>query len=76
MPDQLRFDKTIEKCRRGELPAPTHDPSALTIGDGTPCDGCGDTVDPRDQLRRVTVRGVLSLRFHAICFSAWSSFKA
>ena len=75
MPDQRRFDKTIEKTRGGELPAPTHDVSELSVGDGTPCDGCDETIEPRDQLRRINVRGVLRLRFQAICFSAWSAFK-
>lgn len=75
MPDQRRFDKTVEKMRRSGLPAATHDPRQMTVGDGTPCDGCGETIDPREQLHAVNVRGVLALRFHAECYSAWSTFK-
>jgi hypothetical protein len=75
MPDERRFDKTIEKMRRGLLPAATHDPRQITVGDGSPCDGCGETIDPREQLHGVNVRGVLALRFHEPCYAAWSTFK-
>lgn len=75
MPEQRRFEKTVAKTRRGGLPAPTHDPPELMIGDGTQCDGCEETIAPTDQLRRVSVRGVFALRFHDSCYTAWASFK-
>jgi hypothetical protein len=75
MPDQRRFEKTVEKMRRGALPAATHDPRQLSLGDGTRCDGCDETVEPSEGLVSVSVRGVLTLRFHEACYAAWSSFK-
>jgi hypothetical protein len=75
MPQQRRYEKTIDKARSGALPAATHDAREIVMGDGTPCDGCSETIEPRDQLYRVNVRGVLALRFHDICYNAWSTFK-
>lgn len=71
MPDLQRARKTEHKIRRGELPAPTTDAPTLTIGDGSQCDGCGDTIEPREQCSELNVRGVLFLRFHTDCYSAW-----
>lgn len=75
MPDVRRSEKTVDKVRRGGLPTATHDPRQLSVGDGTPCDGCGETVEPSEQLLSVSVRGVLTLRFHETCYAAWSSVK-
>lgn len=75
MPDQRRFEKTIEKTRHGGLPAPTDDPRQLSFGDGTPCSGCGETVEPSGGLVSVSIIGVLTLRFHEGCYAAWATFK-
>jgi hypothetical protein len=75
MPEQRRFEKTLDKMRGGGLPAPTHDPRQLNPGDGSPCDGCEETIEPSEGLLTVSIRGVLTLRFHEACYIAWSSFN-
>jgi hypothetical protein len=76
MPDQRRFEKTLEKTHLGGLPAPTHDPRQLSLGDGSRCDGCGETVKVGEGLVTVGIHGiVLTLRFHETCYAAWSTFQ-
>ena len=41
---QGRIDKTIDKMRRGGLPAPTRDRPAFESGNGRQCAGCNETV--------------------------------
>jgi hypothetical protein len=43
---QGRMDKTVDKMRRGGLPAPTQHTRVVALGDGRPCAGCGETVHP------------------------------
>jgi len=71
MPDMQRQRKTEDKVRQGGLPGPTTDVPMVTIGDGQSCDGCSETIQPKDQACAVHVRGVLLLRFHLDCYSAW-----
>jgi hypothetical protein len=74
--EERRFEKTIEKIRRTGLPGPTTlDVRQLVAGDGTQCDGCGEAISLREDLHQVNVRGVLTLRFHDVCYSAWSTYK-
>jgi hypothetical protein len=75
MPDQRRFEKTIEKTRLGGLPAPTDDAREVSLGDGTPCNGCGETVEPSEGSINIGVCGMLTLRFHEACYTAWTTFK-
>jgi hypothetical protein len=75
MPDVRRDEKTTLKTRLGGLPAPTHDSPTKGLGDGTSCDGCGETIVPTDPMLSVDVRGVLSLHFHDSCYEAWMRFK-
>jgi hypothetical protein len=75
MPDQRRFEKTLDKIRSRGLPAATHNPRNFSLGDGSPCDGCGETVEPSEGLLTVTILEALSLRFHEACYAAWSTFK-
>lgn len=75
MPDQRRFEKTLDKMRERGLPAPTHSPRQFSVGDGSSCDGCGEPVAPTEGLLTVTILGALSLRFHEACYAAWSTFK-
>ena len=58
------------------MPAPTHDPRQIGVGDASVCDGCGETMEPREQLISVNGRDVLALRFHETCNAAWSTFEA
>ena len=75
MPDMRRQRKTEDKVQQGGLPGPTTDLPRVTLGDGQSCDGCSETVQPTDQTYEVHVRGVLTLRFHPDCYSAWVHFN-
>lgn len=75
MSDQRRADRTADKTRRGGLPAPTDYARKPGLGDGRPCDGCGETIHPTEILFTVSMLAALSWRFHAVCFEAWMEFK-
>ena len=75
MPDVRRAEKTMVKTRHGSLPAATQAPPTKSLGDGTSCDGCGETIPPTYPMLTVHVRGVLSLHFHGSCYEAWVRFK-
>jgi hypothetical protein len=66
MPDERRAARTADKTRRGGLPAPTDYSRQLGLGDGSPCDGCTETIAPLEILFTVRLFGVLSWRFHAV----------
>ena len=71
---QGRIEKTIDKMRRGGLPAPTSDKPSIETGNGTRCSGCTETVDPVDMMYLLFIRGVGPFRFHDVCYHAWASF--
>jgi hypothetical protein len=73
--DGWRAEKTLDKMRRGGLPAPTQHTRTIGIGDGHPCDGCTETIEPTDAEHAVRVRGILDVRFHETCYEAWATFK-
>ena len=68
---QGRMDKTVDKMRRGGLPAPTKHNRVLALGDGRPCDGCGETIHPTEVQSAILLRG-LDWRLHD--YAAWSTF--
>jgi hypothetical protein len=74
MADQWRADKTVDKMRRGGLPAPTEHTTTIGIGDGSPCNGCTETIEPTETMRAVRVRRILDLWFHDTCYTAWATF--
>ena len=76
MPDQRRAEKTADKTRRGGLPAPAGYSRHAGLGDGRPCDGCGETVDPTEIVFTVSTSEALCCRFHAVCCEAWLTFKS
>jgi hypothetical protein len=69
-PDQERAEKTTEKIRRGGLPSPAEHRRDITVGDGTACDGCPETIAPMERMYNVHC-GVLNLRFHDDCYMVW-----
>ena len=71
---QGRMDKTIDKMRRGGLPAPTEHIRVVALGDGRPCDGCGETIHPTETQSTIRVVAGLEWRFHEECHAAWASF--
>ena len=75
MPEQERFGRTIDKTRRGELPANTDKTAYFVPGSGTECDGCGDVIAIGEKLYRVNVQGLMQLCFHHECYVAWSTYE-
>jgi hypothetical protein len=74
--DQIRAERTTDKTRRGGLPAPKDYARRPSLGDGRPCDGCGETIHPTEILFAVSfANGELSWRFHDVCCEAWVKFK-
>jgi hypothetical protein len=71
---QGRIDKTIDKTRRGGLPAPTDDKPSREGSYGQRCSGCGETIESSDEQYLVNIRGVALLRFHNACYNAWATF--
>jgi len=74
MPFQGRADKTIDKMRRGGLPAPTKHTGLVGRGDRRPCDGCSETIHPSETQWVVTLQQTFQWRFHEECYDAWVSF--
>lgn len=74
MPEQDRFERTVDKTRRGGLPAPTCKADFFP-GTGKACDGCGDAINSNETLYSVEVGGIMQLRFHQECHVAWSTFS-
>jgi hypothetical protein len=72
---QGRIDKTLDKMRRGGLPAPSNDRPAIEAGNGCRCSGCSETIDPVDHLYLVLIHGVGPFRFHEDCFNAWATYR-
>jgi hypothetical protein len=75
MPDQRRAQKTTDKTRGGRLPAPTEYLRQVGFGDGRLCDGCGETIHPKEILYKVSILGGLYWGLHAVCYQAWAKFK-
>lgn len=65
-----------ERDDRGGLPVPTQYTRQITIGDGLPCDGCGETIEPADILFMVKINFGLHPRLHAACYEAWLEFRS
>jgi hypothetical protein len=71
--ETTRADRTRMKVARGGLPE--HDGGRRWVGPGTGqrCDGCGESITPRETELEVDVREALILRFHRACFGAWEA---
>ncbi|HEY7521289.1 MAG TPA: hypothetical protein VIE36_23605 [Methylomirabilota bacterium] len=75
MSSAQRAEKTVDRIRRGALPAPTAHTQLVADGDGQPCDGCGETIRPSETACTVSVERALDWRFHEVCYDAWLSFR-
>jgi hypothetical protein len=72
-----RFDKTLEKLRRGGLPPVTaNHRREVTAGLGQQCDGCDDWIGRYEQLHRLIVEDTVRLGFHDACYRAWVNYIA
>ena len=74
MSREERVAKTIDKMRRGGLPAPTNHNRLIGQGDGRPCDGCGETIHQTETRYSVSTHQTFDWRFHAECYAAWARF--
>jgi hypothetical protein len=72
---QTYIDKTLEKMRSGGLPPVTDDQASIGCAYGFPCSGCGESIEGLDEQYLVKIRGGARLRFHAVCYNAWSTFQ-
>jgi hypothetical protein len=71
-------EKTFDKLRAGELPAPTTNTAWILYGNGTSCSGCGEPMYHADRVYSTHVTSVgaeIVLRFHCDCYEAWVKFK-
>ena len=75
MPEQERFERTVDKTRRGGLPARADDTTEFLPGTGIVCDGCSDVITMDETLYRVNLLGAIQLSFHHECYVAWSTYK-
>lgn len=71
---QGRIDETLDKMRRGGLPALTNDRPVLESGNGRRCDGCGEALTKLERMAVLVVSSVVLLRLHEECYTAWSTF--
>jgi hypothetical protein len=71
---QGRMDKTVDKMRRGGLPAPTSDRPTLESGNGRRCDGCSEPITQLERMAVVVIFKAALMRFHEECYTAWSTF--
>jgi len=69
-----RIEQTLEKTRRGGLPAPL--PAKLWISRGSlyPCAGCAEKIAGTETEYEVEIVPTLSLRFHTVCYAAWKAY--
>ena len=74
MPEQERFQRTIDKTQLGGLPASNLVAAEFWPGNGGACAGCGDAITRHETLYSVDMRGVLRLHFHEECYVAWSTY--
>lgn len=55
-PISAAWAATTTKTRRGDLPAASGELPRQSIGDGRPCDGCFETIEPTELLFGVIVQ--------------------
>ena len=73
--DHAHADAATEvPVRRGERPSPRQDLVSIATGEETTCDGCGEAIRRTEEFFDVRVRGLVGLRFHHECYSAWIAY--
>jgi hypothetical protein len=75
MAEDPRAQRTLDKMRRGGLPAPTKHTQRIGAGDGAPCDGCGQPIRATDACVRISIHRALDWTFHEGCYEAWATFR-
>jgi hypothetical protein len=71
---QARIARTLDKTRRGGLPAPFE--AKLYAGPGSlaACDGCGDKIASEEREYEIELAVALTFRFHTLCYHAWKAY--
>ena len=73
---QARITRTLNKTRRGGLPAPIDGKLYAGPGSLEPCAGCGDKVARSETEYEVEIGETVTFRFHQACYNAWRTFPA
>jgi hypothetical protein len=76
VPDKRRAELTTAKIRRGALLVPKSHRRKIGAGDGTACNGCGEIITATEKMHSARVDGVVDLRFHDSCYTAWTIFRS
>jgi hypothetical protein len=71
----IRTERTLDKTRRGGLPAPYYGKIWVGPGSSKLCDGCGDVITRDETEHEVEVSDALTFRLHAECHHAWIRFS-
>ena len=74
-PEPPRTERTLDKARRGELPAGLRGKMWIGPGSAKRCNGCGESVARGEQEFELEVADALTFRFHAECYHAWATFS-
>lgn len=72
---RARIDKTFDKVRAGELPAPSAVRVRGDSGRRIPCSGCGETIEASERYCCGRVSGAALHRFHLVCHEVWLRFR-
>ena len=76
MSTESRAERTRRKTLEGRLASPTkYVAPTVGIGNGQPCDGCGDPIIRAEPFYSVLLRSVRYLRFHQECYAAWEQIQ-
>ena len=73
-PDPARLARTLDKTRRGGLPAPIEGKLYAGRSSLQMCNGCGDKIASAETEYEVEIGEVITFRFHTGCYQAWKSF--
>ena len=68
-----RSDRTLDKVRRGGLPAPLNRQLWVGPGSNKLCNGCGERISREEREFEINFADTLAFAFHPECYKAWMS---
>jgi hypothetical protein len=68
-----RPDRTVDKTKRGGLPAPFTTKAWVGPGSVQPCSGCDDMINRAETEYEIELWQTVIFRFHVECYRAWLS---
>ena len=71
---RARIERTVDKMRRGGLPAPFTGRTWVHFGTSRPCSGCCEPVISSEREFGVELSKALTFVFHVECYNAWMTF--